>query len=170
MTDDPRADLVARIETIRDRWHRLIADVGEDRMELPGAMGDWTFKDVASHLGAWRARGADRLAALGRGDPPPPAPWPAEFGDDEDDAINGWIHEETKDHPLAAALADTEASYDAFVAAIRAMPLDAATREAAQWAEAEIEDGHPYGHLGEHEPDVRRWLAGLDGGAERSGR
>jgi len=28
MTDDPRADLVDRIEQIRDRWRRLVADVG----------------------------------------------------------------------------------------------------------------------------------------------
>ena len=63
MPDDPRADLVRRVEDARARWGALAIDVGVDRMERPGAMGDWTFKDVASHITAWRRR----TIAAGRG-------------------------------------------------------------------------------------------------------
>jgi len=163
MADDPRADLVQRIEAIRERWRRLVVDVGEERMELPGAMGDWSFMDVASHLTAWRRKAVARLEAAGRGEPPPPAPWPAELGeddtDDETDAINAWIYEQEKDRPLSEVLAETDAIYEPLIAALRALPIDAAVRERASYVDAEAEDGHPYGHLGEHERDVRRWLA-----------
>ncbi len=159
MADDPRADLVHRIETIRDRWRRLVTDVDEDRMELPGATGDWSFKDLASHLTAWRKKTIARLEAAGRGEPPPRAPWPVGLGEDETDAINAWIHEQTKDRPLSAVLAEADSTYEPFIAAVQALPLELAVREHESYVEAEAEDGHPYGHLGEHEQDVRRWLA-----------
>jgi hypothetical protein len=172
MADDPRADFVKRIEAIRERWRRLVADVGEDRMELPGAMGDWSFKDVALHLSAWRRRTIDRLEAAGRGDPPPSAPWPAELGEDEDDPINAWIHEQTKDRPLSDVLAEADATYDAFISAILGLPLkDATDPERFDWLEGEaLVDADFSGHLAGHEPDVRRWLASVpQGSGERGG-
>jgi hypothetical protein len=163
MPDDPRTDLVGRIEAIRARWHQLVADVGEDRMELPGAMGEWTFKDLASHMTAWRRKTVGRLQATARGEPPPPTPWAAELGEEETDPVNAWIHDRTKDDPLPAVLSEAASTYDAMIAAVRAMPVEDAARERAAWDEAEVEDGHPYGHLGEHETGVRRWLEALPG-------
>jgi hypothetical protein len=167
MAADPRAELVDRIEAIRDHWRQLVTEVGEDRMRLPGPMGEWTFKDLASHLTAWRRRTIGRLEAAGRGEPKPPSPWPVELGEDEDDPINAWIHEHTKDDPLPRVLAEADAAYEAVLAAVRALPLEVAARELESYVEAEADDGHPYGHLGTHEVDVRRWLDALEGDAQR---
>ncbi len=163
MADDPRADLAGRIETIRGRWHQLVADVGEERMELPGAMGDWTFKDLASHITAWRRKTIGRLEAAGRGEPPPPTPWAAGLGEEETDPVNAWIHERTKDDPLGAVLSEAASAYDALIAVVGGLPVEVAAREHEAWDEAAIEDRHPFGHLGEHEPGVRQWLAALVG-------
>ena len=162
MADDPREVLVDRIEAVRQRWRRLAADTSEERMEVPGAMGEWTFKDLALHLTAWRRRTVDRLQAAARGEPEPPAPWPAQGGSDvEDDLINDWIHERTKDRSLKDALADADAVYDAFVAAVRAVPLEDATNpKRFAWLSGEALVDVDFGsHLDEHEPDVRNWLA-----------
>ena len=161
MADDPAADLIDRIEAIRARWRGLVAVVGEERMELPGAMGDWSFKDLASHLTAWRRRTIARLEAAALSEPPPAPPWSAELGEDETDAINAWIHEQSRDWPLSDVLAEADGTYEPFLAAVRALPVEAVARELESYVEAEAEDGHPYGHLGEHEPDVRRWLEGI---------
>lgn len=163
MAEDPRADLAGRIELIRDRWHQLVADVGEERMELPGAMGDWTFKDLASHLTAWRRKTIGRLEATARGEAAPPTPWAAELGEEETDPVNACIHERTKDDPRSKVIAEAAATYAAFLAAVRGLPVEAAARERAAWDEAQVEDGHPYGHLGEHERSVRQWLEALPG-------
>jgi hypothetical protein len=162
MTDEERrARQVERIRAIQDRWRRLVADVGPDRLEQPGAMGDWTFKDVAAHLTAWRRRTVRRLEAAARGEPEPPAAWPASLGESEDDVINAWIHQRTKDRPAAELLAEADAVYDDFVAAIEALPIETATDpERFDWMEGEsIVDGDFSGHLDEHEPGVRAWLA-----------
>jgi hypothetical protein len=129
-------------------------------MEQPGAMGEWTFKDVAAHLTGWRRRTVMRLEAAARGEPEPPNPWPAELGDAEDDSINAWLHDQTKDRPLAEVLADADAVYDNFIAAIEALPIDLVTDpNRFHWMEGEsLADGDFSGHLDEHEPDVRAWL------------
>jgi hypothetical protein len=155
-----REALIGQIEGVRERWRRLVADVGPDRLEEPGAMGEWTFKDVAAHLTAWRQRTVARLGAAARGEPEPPPPWPAELGGAEDDPINAWIHDQTKDRPAEELLAEADGIYDDFIAAVRALPDDALTDpNRFPWADGEaLAHANFGGHLDEHEPDVRRWL------------
>ena len=163
MSEEDRRDaLIASIEGVRERWCRLVADVGPDRLERPGAMGDWTFKDVAAHLTAWRRRTVDRLDAAARGAAEPPPFWPAELGSDEDDVINAWIHDRTTHQAASELLAQADAVYDDFVAAVRRLPIDAVTDpDRFPWlAGVSLADSDVGGHLDEHEPGVRRWLAG----------
>ena len=46
------------------RWSDLVAAIGPDRMEEPGPMGEWTFKDLAAHLTGWRERSIRRLEVV----------------------------------------------------------------------------------------------------------
>jgi hypothetical protein len=155
-----RQALIERIEGVRRRWQTLVAAVGKDRIEQPGAMGDWTFKDLAAHITSWRRRTVNRLEAAGRGEPEPPNPWPAELGEDEDDAINAWIHDRTKDRPATELLAESDAIYDEMIAAVRALPIEAVTSpDRFPWLGGPLADADFGGHLDEHEPSVRAWLA-----------
>jgi hypothetical protein len=160
---DPRADLVANIQAERLWWVNLVEEIGEDRMSEPGPMGEWTFKDLASHLLGWRDRTIARLEAAAAGREEPPLPWPAELGDEEDDPINAWIHERTRDRPLRDVLDDVDRSYERLANAIAALPEDVVTRpEAFPWADGEaLADAQLFGHLhDEHEPAIRAWLDG----------
>ena len=156
-----KAEWLDRVEQARATWEAIVADVGEADSNRPGAMGDWTFKDVAAHLTAWRRRTVDRLEAAARGEPEPAPFWPASLGSVEDDPINAWIHDRTKDRPAAELLAEADAVYDDFIAAVWSLPLSQATDPRRfDWLEGEaLVDVDFGGHLGEHEPDVRRWLA-----------
>jgi len=158
---DPRAHLVANIQAERALWADLVEEVGEDRMTDPGPMGEWTFKDLASHLLAWRERTIARLEAAAAGREEPPNPWPAELGDEEDDTVNAWIHERTRDRPLRDVLDDVDRSYERYASAIAALPDDLVTRpDAFPWLEGEaLADVELFGHLhDEHEPSMRAWL------------
>ena len=160
MTEHPgRARLVQHVREGQRRWRQLVADVGT-RTDEPGAMGEWTFKDVAAHLTGWRRRTIARLHAAARGEPPPPNPWPHELGDEEDDPINAWMHEQTKDLPADEILADADAAYDDLVAAVDALPDEVLTDPRRfEWMEGvALADGEFMGHFEEHEADVRRWL------------
>jgi len=166
MTDDTiRTQALARIDAERAAWGALVDEVGPDRMEEPGPMGDWTFKDLASHLTGWRAYSLARLEAGLAGEADPPPPWPAALTGD--DAINAWIYDRERDRPLADVLAEADATFPRLRAAVAALAEDE-LRDPARfpWLEgqelgAAIVSGDYFGHLHEeHEPDVRAWLAG----------
>ena len=70
--------------------------------------------------GATERSRASRPPPLGREEPP--NPWPAELGDEEDDPINAWIHERTRDRPLRDVLADVDRSYERYASAVAALP------------------------------------------------
>jgi uncharacterized protein (TIGR03083 family) len=158
-----REELLREIHDEQASWQALLDEVGEDRMDEPGPMGDWTFKDLAAHLLFWQERMFDRMEAGPDGDPP--APWPTELGDeDEDDnweEINAWIREQHIERPLSDVLADVDRSFERFAELIATMPeedLMTPGRYAAMGDKALIETDF-FGHLHEeHEPSVREWL------------
>lgn len=150
--------LLARIDSEREQWQRLVAEVGTGRMEEPGPMGEWTFKDLAAHLTGWRELTLARLSA-GQGQEAQP-PWPAELT--EDDEINNWLHNRDRDRPLDDILLEADNSFERLTSAIRALPEeDLITPGRFPWLGDEpLAELDPAGHLHEeHEPDVRRWLA-----------
>lgn len=152
-----RDDLIRHIQEERDGWSALLAEVGEVRMEEPGPMGEWTFKDLAAHLLGWR----DRTLALIEAGPggKPPTPWPSSM--DTDDEINAWIYEQHRDRPLRDVLADVDRSYERLATLIESMPEDALmTPGLFDWMEGKaLVDGDFFGHLHEeHDPAIREWL------------
>jgi hypothetical protein len=160
---DPRAALVAHIDAERAWWRDLVAEIGEARMTEPGPMGEWTFKDLATHLLGWRERTIARLEAAAEGREPPPPPWPAELEDD--DPINDWIHERSRDRSVREVLGDIDQSYERLSRAVSALPADLVSRpDAFPWLGGEsLEDADLFGHVhDEHEPSIRAWLAGRD--------
>ena len=60
--------------------------------DTPPADGEWSPKDIQAHLGAWRRRMTERLAAIREGRPEPE-------GGGETDATNAVIHAERADWP-----------------------------------------------------------------------
>lgn len=155
-----REDAISRIHDERADWQALLNEVGEDHMEQPGPMGNWTFKDLAGHLLGWRNRTLDLIEAGLDGSPPPP--WPSNLT--TDDEINQWIYDQHRDRPIADILADLDRSYDRLVRAIEAMPEDdLVTPGRFQWMEgAALIDLDYDGHLrSEHEPAIRAWLASM---------
>ncbi len=157
-------EIIAAIDRERQRWELLLAEVGEARMLEPGAMGDWTFKDLTAHLTGWRARALQRLEAAAMGQPEPAPSWPAELPND--DAINDWIHEVNQDRLLGEVIGESRESYARLTEIVQMLPDEALTNPAYfPWLEGEslasaITGGAFFSHFSEeHESEMRRWLA-----------
>jgi hypothetical protein len=159
----PKEAALRRINDEHAAWNALVAEVGEERMNEPGPMGEWTFKDLTSHLTGWRDYSISRFEAVLRGESDAPFPWPPVLT--TDDEINSWIHDTYKDKPLAEVLSDHNATWDRLRTVIQEMPEELLTDpDGFPWMEGEavgetLASGLFFGHLHEeHEPAVREWL------------
>jgi mycothiol maleylpyruvate isomerase-like protein len=156
--------ILARIAEDEGAWHALVADVPLARMGEPGPMGDWSFKDLVSHLLAWRNRTIGRLEAAAQGAPRPPQPWPAEVTDDE--PINAWFRDRDANRSSDDLLAAYAASFSRVSGAVAALAPESFIAESAEtpgyfrWRDTagELESDFS-GHLRDHVDDVRAWLA-----------
>lgn len=169
-----KSEVLRRIDEEAGAWDALVAEVGSSRMDRPGAMGDWTFRDLVAHLTGWRRYSISRLEAalLGKGDAA--APWPNGLaGDDE---INDWIRESSRSLTTEQVLRDHAQTYRHLRCVIEEMPDEVLANPGRfPWLEGEaladsIVSGRYFAHLHEeHEPDVRSWLSHVQGAAPTGG-
>jgi hypothetical protein len=156
--------LAARFATERGAWRAVVAEVPRDRMDEPGAMGSWTFREAVSHLAAWRGRAITRLEAAARSEPRPANPWPVDL--DDDDPINDWFRRQDAGRSVDELLAVYDASFDRMAAAVAALPASANPVESDtpgyyRWNDATgpLESDF-FGHMPGHIENIEAWLAG----------
>jgi len=150
-----------RIRADRTFWRDLVAEVGRERMHEPGPMGEWSFKDLAAHLAAWRNYRIPAVEAVAHGEPVPAPPWPAGMAEDDYDGINAWFRERDSTRTLADVLDDYDRSFERLAAALEALPESVAhDPHGLPWMDGEAAvDADFTEHLhGEHAPSVRAWL------------
>lgn len=170
VTTISKTDVLAEIDRQREWWEGLLAEVGEERMEQSGSIGDWSFKDIVAHLSGWQRRTLDRLESVRSDQPIGPTPWPTEFNqiadeDEQVEKINDWLYQQNRDRPLADVLAETRAQWDELREIVGALPdnvLNDTTRirglDGESIAQAVV-SGTLLDHFREeHEPPIRAWL------------
>lgn len=54
--EDDKQALVARLTEARNELLTLVRGLPADRLEIPGAVGDWSVKDVIGHIASWENR------------------------------------------------------------------------------------------------------------------
>jgi hypothetical protein len=161
-----KAALLDQIERERLIWEQLLRAVGEERMEQPGATGEWSFKDVVAHLNGWRVQTLARLEAARTGAYPAPPPWPAGLDEDSETGltqINAWIERAGRERSLEEVLDDARHSFDLMRDAVLALS-DEELRDPGRYAWMGGEPvgaviGYSFGHFHEeHEPTLNTWL------------
>jgi hypothetical protein len=122
-----KADVLARVETSRAAFDRLLVEVGETRMEQPTVESDWSVKEILAHIMAydrWTAvqlvaaregRDATPLEAYGS-DPPPPGADSADL-----DARNDALRAYHRTMPLADVISGAERAFTQLMDAISAL-------------------------------------------------
>lgn len=165
-TIETKPQLIERLHHERAAWEALLAEIGKERMLQPGAMGDWTMKDVVAHVTGWGKQHIARLQAAQNGTTPEFPINDEENGDV--DVINQGIYDANKDHSLDEVLNDSRAFWQQFEDLIGALPeRDLMEEGRYSWMKgralglASLEDTASHIHE-EHEPNIRQWLAGLE--------
>lgn len=118
MTDTLTADLAATIEATRRAEREIFDALDEPTLHRPIRPGDWAPKDFQAHLTAWKARQADRYAALREGRELPPAT-------QEEDEMNAAFRAARVDWSWPDVVAEANEVADRLVEEIRAADPDA---------------------------------------------
>jgi hypothetical protein len=140
-------------------WEALLAEIGPERMEVPGVTGDWTMKDTIAHLITWWRREVALLASVQRNERPPDHPPQSQVP-----IINEWIHRTNRDRPIAGVLRDAQDIWQQFAEKLQEMPEQILfDPQRFPWMEGRaLGPGileHFAGHFHEeHEPLIRTWL------------
>ncbi len=96
------AELIAALTESRQRLEAALAGLSVAQLTQPGAMDDWTVKDLLSHLTAWEAETVTHIARSKRGLKPRGLPQT----DAAVDQMNDKLYRENRDRPLDRVLAD----------------------------------------------------------------
>jgi uncharacterized protein (TIGR03083 family) len=117
-----REELLADIRHEREALDTFLAGMGADDMVVPDVVGEWSVKDVLSHLAAWQRLLLGWYEAGRRGEVPRT---PAEdLGWSQLREVNRRIQDREGGKPLADVRADFAASYEATLAAVSRMTDD----------------------------------------------
>ncbi len=104
-----KADLLSASEKEREALDQFLSTLTPDQMTAPGALGDWSVKDVLAHLYAWEQMVLGWLAATRRGKTPHV---PAEgYKWSQLPALNEEIRLEHSDRPLEEVVKLYKESY-----------------------------------------------------------
>lgn len=154
--------LAGILQAERVRWNALLTQVGLERMDVPGAEGEWSVKQLVAHL-TWYERaildGAQRAMSTGTFT----RRRPEGVGLDE---MNARIAEEARTWPVDEVLAEADAVCTQLLELIAAVPQEMLNdprllglpEDMVPWMGVA---NNSYAHYREHEPALRAWLEHL---------
>ena len=163
-----KSEVLNWLQDEKKKWEALLDEVGSERMEQAGVNGDWSMKDVVAHLAGWNQWLVARLQAALRGEPEPTPAWPSHL--ETDDEINAWIYESYRVRPFQNVREESQQTLQQLLTTIEALP-DGIRIERVDpafylvWVgEKRFVASEFFNHYhDDHEPDVRAWLARVEG-------
>ena len=152
-----KATFIETLHAGRAEWQALLAEVGDARMLQPGAVGEWSVKDVIAHVmwGEHEMVGVIQAHALVGSDL-----W--NLPEDERNAI---MVAEQRDRPWHDVLTEEQQVYAQFLEAVLALSDEDFSdphrfREMPeQWLPWRILAGCSFAHYRQHMPSIRAWLS-----------
>ena len=170
MTILNRTALIKELTRVRAEMQALLADLSENHLLQPGAVGDWSVRDVLAHITAWEVDMLTNLGKVRRGAKPGTTDWTSAAIQRQNEA---W-HKEMKDRSLRQVLADYDGARKQTLRVLEGL-TDAEAAKPAAWLQ-----GRPLtqyvatmtlDHEREHLEHLRHWQgsAATTGGTEPNG-
>lgn len=136
--------------------------MGRERLETPLLNDGWSVKDVLAHVSVWERRILRVIAEASRGES---VEWPEPgfpMTDEGVNAVNERDFESHRNDALPDVVAESQASFDAIIACVDAMP-EADVMSAPAWRPQVplfyMIGGNAWEHYREHIDQIEAWLA-----------
>jgi len=162
-----KSEFLTLLQAAYRQWEAVLDQIGPARMDLPGVAGHWSIKDIVAHLTGWQRRLIARLQAALRNEPEPPPHWPAHLQAEDD--INAWLYESNRGRSTRDVLDESHKVFQQTLAAVAGLPENVKIERIEPkydvvWVGGErFAPGEFFYHFqGDHEPDVRAWLARVE--------
>ena len=151
-----RDELLAALVAARARLDSALAGLGVDELTGPGPAGDWSIKDLLSHVTACDVDVLTNLGKVKRGQKPGRTAWDKAAVQAQNEA---W-HIEFKDRALERVLADYDGVHQQMLRQVRGL-TDAALQAPASWLQGRplfryfLDDVEA--HENEHAEEIALW-------------
>lgn len=152
--------LAAILRTERGQWNALLAQVGLERMDVPGVEGEWSVKQLVAHL-TWYERSVVEGARQVLSGEQFTRRRPAGVGLDEN---NAQIAAESAARPASAVLAEADAVFAQMLTLAEACSEDILNDPSRLGLPDDMVPwmgvaNNSYAHYRQHEPALQAWLA-----------
>ncbi len=149
-----KPELLQAIQKGRTDFEATLARLTPEQMTAPGAMGEWSVKDILGHIGVWESRLVTILYAIEQGATPQTFRTQAEV-----DQANAESFAEQRDRPLDRVLADFHGVHKQLLKRLEAVEeRDLNDPKRFKWMEDEplekLVAGDTFVHYAEHRPAI----------------
>jgi hypothetical protein len=148
--EDQVAKLLKRLDTAWAAFIESYAGVPDARLVEPGAMGDWSVKDILAHVTTWEEEALKHLPLIIEGGRPPR--YSMKYGGI--DAFNARMTEQKRGLSLADVRRQLDETHRRLVDFIRSAPEDQLARETRFRRRLRLDT---YGHYPKHAEAIRAW-------------
>jgi uncharacterized protein (TIGR03083 family) len=158
-----RDELLSALRDSRAQVEAALSGLADAQLTGPGALDEWSVKDILSHLTAWEAEAVTVLAKVKRGLKPGKLP----SAQAEVDALNAKWYKENKRRPLDRVLADFRGVRAQMIRQVESLSDDdlAAPRP---WFDGgtlgELVKSETVEHEAEHLPHLLEWRRKVEDG------
>jgi len=151
-----RDQILAALKNSRAQMETALDGLSETQLVEPGVMGEWSVKDILSHLTAWEAEVVTRLAKLKLGKKIQSIV-PA---DSDIDSLNAKWYKENKSRDLDRVLADFRGVREQMIRQVESL-TDKQLAQPLPWAETNTIENmiawNSYEHEPEHAEQIQKW-------------
>jgi hypothetical protein len=159
-----KQELIEALEEGREDFLELLEDISDEEMLESGVAGEWSIKDILSHLSRWEAELVKLLwQAINGQEPASELTASLQAGAALFDDVNRRWWEADKERPLPQILSDFDAVRSQTIRRVQAFSnKDLTDPQRYLWLEGrplwEWIEGDSYGHEAEHAGQIRSWL------------
>ena len=163
---ETKKEMIAQLQIDRKELEDTLNSLSADQMEIEGAQGTWSVKDIVAHITTWEHHGIDWIRSLAKG-VKPMMPVPETSMDEVRTnmvVLNAEYHKKNQSTTLELVLDESRQAFEALVKEIEKLgEEDLETTFEYKWADEPVTGRRfvawRYWHYRSHLKHIQDWIA-----------